>query len=377
MIKLINQLFDPAGYQFWLLIITIVVGAIAILSRPFSTYIKFVYPNAKYEAIGNPYVIQKNLNTIIENKSLSDFKEHINSKRDYNLKGENSYEIQRSLDNCLYKTIMMMKKDNSKKMQGFYDIFLEKIDMYLIKKELRNKLKNNSVSESSIEQAILPVTKKLLYNIKEFEKSKLANLLLDYGFHEDIAKELTQEKIDYLVIDNAIDKYILNRFLKVKVPYKCDKGKNDFIKIYIDILNIKFLLRCKQLGFDKNTSMKYYNGEGKEIAPWNYEQLAELTGVGQVISGLEGTSYFNILKNSIEEYNKEKTVQILENKLDSFYLKKIKEISTNNYSTIGPSIRYLVFKEFEIQNLKIIAKAVAENFSNEITKKLLILEDSL
>jgi vacuolar-type H+-ATPase subunit C/Vma6 len=257
MIKLIESLFDPAGYPFWIFILITIAGAIAILSRPFSTYVKFVYPNAKYEAIGNPYVMEKNLNSIVESKTLNDFKENLNISKDYKIAGESPYDVQKSLDESFYQTIEMMKKDSSKKMQKFYDIYLEKIDMYLVKKELRNKLRNNKLDEKSIEQAILPTIKKLLFNIKETEKEKLAELLLDFGFHEDIAKELKNQEIDYMEIDNEVDKYTINRFVEVEVPYKCEQGKNDFIKTHLDIYNIKHLLRCKQLGFDKNSCMKY------------------------------------------------------------------------------------------------------------------------
>ena len=177
-------------------------------------------------------------------------------------------------------------------------------------------------------------------------------------------------------IDNEVDKYIINKFIMVKVPYKCSEGKERFIKTYLDIYNIKHLLRCKQLGFDKETCMKYFNAEGREIATWKYEELSELDGVAQVIDHLAGTSYYNMLKDSIEEYNKEKTVQILENRLDSLFLNLIKDISTQNYSTIGPTIRFLVFKEYEIQNLKVIAKGVSEELSTDFTKKFLVTETS-
>lgn len=371
---MIESIFNPASYPFWMIIIITIAGAIVILSRPFSTYVKFVYPNAKYEAMGNPYVIEKKLDSIVESKNLNDFKENLNASKDYKITGDTPYDVQKSLDESFYQTIEMMKKDSSNKMQKFYDNYLEKIDMYLVKKELRNKLRNNKVDEKSIEQAILPKTKKLLFNIKEREKEKLAELLLDFGFHEDISKELKNQDMDYIKIENEADKYIINRFFKVKVPYKCEQGKNDFIKTLLDIYNIKHILRCKQFGFDKKSCMKYFNGEGREIAPWKYEELAEMDGVGQVISGLEGTSYYNILKDSIEDYNQEKTVQILENKLDSLFLKLIKEISTKNYVTIGPTIRFLVFKEYETQNLKVIAKGISENLSAELTKKFLVME---
>ncbi len=373
---MLDLLFDPAGYYFWILIITVIAGAIAILSRPFSTYVKFVYPNAKYESMGNPYVTEKKLSSLVESKTLSDFREILKNSKDFKIKGESSYDVQKSLDESFYQTIEMMKKDSSKKMDNFFDIYLEKIDMYLVKKELRNKLKNGEVNDKSIEQAIRSSTKKLLYNIKETERKDLGEMLLDFGFHEDMAKELSNEKIDYMETDNEVDKYIINKFIDVKVPYKCGEGKEKFIKTYLDIYNIKHLLRCKQLGFGKENCMKYFNGEGREIAKWKYEELSELDGVAQVINQLEGTSYYNTLKDSIEEYNREKTVQILENRLDNLFLDLIKEISLKNYSTIGPSLRFLIFKEYEIQNLKVIAKGIEEDLSKDFTKKFLVMEGS-
>jgi vacuolar-type H+-ATPase subunit C/Vma6 len=373
---LLEELLNPAGYYFWILVISVIALAIAILSRPFSTYVKFVYPNAKYEAIGNPYVVEKNLNSILESKTLTDFKENLNATKDFKINGDTSYQIQKSLDESFFQTVQMMKKDNSKKMHKFFDVYLEKIDIYLVKKELRNKLKNGEVSDKSIEQAFLPSTKKLLYNIKENEKENLAKDILDFGFHNDIIEEIKKEEIDYIKIDSIFDRYILNKFKQLKLPYKCNEAKEKFIKTYLDIYNIKHILRCKQLGFDKETCMKYFNGEGREIPQWKYEELSELDGVAQVINQLEGTSYYNMLKDSIEEYDKEKTVQTLENKLDRLFLNQIKDISLENYSTIGPTIRFLFFKEYEIQNLKIISKGIAEDLSKELTKKFLVEEDA-
>ena len=82
-------IFDPYNYPFWIFIILIIAGAIAVISRPFSAYVKFVYPNAKFEAIGNPFITDSELNRIVENKNLVDFKDALNASKDYNLSGDN------------------------------------------------------------------------------------------------------------------------------------------------------------------------------------------------------------------------------------------------------------------------------------------------
>jgi V/A-type H+-transporting ATPase subunit C len=344
-----------------------------IISRPFSTYVKFVYPNAKFEAIGNPFIGDKELTNIIESKDLDAFKESLNTLKDYDIVGEDTYSVQKSLDDNFLQTIEMMRKDSSKKLDNFYNTYLEKIDIYLIKNHIKKILlgKNNKVE---IENVVLPSTKKLLDELQETDNENLLDLLVLYGFEKELAEAISEEKPDLLKIDIIIDRYIIKKFEQVKVPYRCEQAKQNFVKRMIDVLNIKNLLRAKQLGYDSDNSKKLFLVEGKEIALWKFNELAELEQVPQIISALEGTSYFNVLKDSIEEYDKEDSTQVLENALDSFLLKLVGGISLQNYLNLGPTIRFLVSKEFEIKNLKAVAKGVGERLPSNTIKSFLIME---
>ena len=369
-------IFDPNNYPFWILIIAIIAGAIAIISRPFSAYIKFVYPNAKFEAMGNPFIEEKELSSVLQSKDLSGFKDTLNSLKDYSVKGETTYDVQQSLDDHFIKTIDMMRKDSSKKMQEFYDVYLEKLDIYLIKRELKRKLSGISIESSSVDQALLPNTKTLLEAMNDVEQEELPALLKSYGFSKELTNALTEETIDFLAIDTSIDTYLIDRFKQITVPYKCEQGKQTFIKRMLDIINIKTLLRAKQLGYDLDSCKKLFLGEGQEFASWKFNELADVDDVSQVISGLEGTSYYGVLKDAIEDYTKDESVQVLENALDGLFLKLVKDISIQNYINIGPTIRFIVSKEFEIQNLKIVAKGIGENLSSDLIKTFLITEAS-
>ena len=369
-------IFDPNNYPFWIIIIAIIAGAIAIISRPFSTYVKFVYPNAKFEAMGNPFIEEKELSSVLQSKDLSGFKDTLNSLKDYNIKGETTYDVQRSLDDHFIKTIDMMRKDSSKKMQEFYDVYLEKLDIYLIKRELKRKFSGISIESSSVDQALLPNTKTLLEAMNDVEQEELPALLKSYGFSKELTNALTEETVDFLAIDTSIDTYLIDRFKQITVPYKCEQGKQTFIKRMLDIINIKTLLRAKQLGYDLDSCKKLFLGEGQEFASWKFNELADVDDVSQVISGLEGTSYYGVLKDAIEDYTKEESAQVLENALDGLFLKLVKDISIQNYISIGPTIRFIVSKEFEIQNLKIVAKGIGENLSSDLIKTFLITEAS-
>jgi vacuolar-type H+-ATPase subunit C/Vma6 len=356
------------------LIIIVIAGAVAIISRPFSTYVKFVYPNAKFEAMGNPYITDNILTTIVDSKNLDDFKDSVNSSKNYKIEGETTSDIQESLDKAFLQIIEMMKKDSSNKMANFYHTYLEKMDMYLIKNELKNKLLGITSKEETSNRAILPETKELLQKISDADKEKLPDIVKTYGFSEDIQQSLRGDSSGFLSLDSSIDRYVINKLVEVDVPYKCNPGLQKFVKTFIDIRNIKNVLRAKQLEYDKQSCMKLFIGDGHELASWKYQELSDVDSVSQVITNLEGTSYYDSLKNSIERYNTEKSVQVLENALDCYFLKIIRDISTQNFVTIGPTIRFITSSEFEIKNLKTIAKGVGEHLPAEIIKQFLITE---
>ena len=369
-----ESLLDPYNYPFWIITIAVIAGAIAIISRPFSTYVKFVYPNAKFEAMGNPFVGDKELDSVAESKDILSFKETINTLKDYNISGGDTYSIQKSLDETFIETVTMMRKDSSKKMNNFYDVYLEKMDMHIVKHVIIRKLDGKNISDEKIDEAILPKTKKLLKKLVDVEKNDLPKLLRDYGFGKEIIETVLEEQPDFLKIDTTINKHILNNFKQTQVPYKCEQGKQLLIKTITDITNIKSVLRAKQLNYDAEACKLFFVGEGREIPPWKYNELAELESVSQIITSLEGTSYYNILKDSIEKYNKDKSVQVLELALDQLFLSLVKEISIQYYINIGPTLRFLVSKEFEIRNLKVIVKGISENLPADFIKNLLVKE---
>jgi vacuolar-type H+-ATPase subunit C/Vma6 len=189
---LFGFLFDPYNYPFWILVASIIIAVLGLMARPFSTYVMFAYPNAKYEAIGNPFITDKELNRVIETKDLISFKDALNTSKDFELSGENTLDIQQSLDNNLIQTIQMMQKESSKKMFDFFNNFLEKYDIYLIKNAIKTKLEDKKIDKKLIEKAILPKTKQLLQKIIESEKQNFSEILKDYGFNKDVIDAVTE-----------------------------------------------------------------------------------------------------------------------------------------------------------------------------------------
>jgi len=345
--------------------------SITIIWKAFSIYIQFAYINAKVEAIGNPFLIEKDLNLLIECKNINEFKDTLNSNKDFSIDGNNSNEIHISLDNNYIMTLNQTKKDSSKKIKDFYNILYEKHDLYYLKIILKNKLKNETINFNQ-ENITNKKINQLIEQIIEADKDKISEILIKYGFNNKIKEIIQKDKIDYIILDNLLERYIFNKFLDLKLPSKCMNAKQDYLLRLIDIKNLKNILRAKNLNYNEAYSNNLFLGEGKEISEWKFKELSQLNDVYQILNGIEGTSYYNFLKDSIELYNKVKSTQIFEKLLDEFYLERLKEISIQNYTNIGPILRFLISKEYEIMNLKIISKGIEEKINSEIISNLLI-----
>ena len=366
-------LLDPQHLPFWILILGIIAGAIAVISRPFSTYVRFVYPNAKFESMGNPFLNEKNLDSLMERKGLSSFIEHLNAMKDYHLEGETPGAVQRSLDEHFLSMLTMMKRDSSKAMASFYEAYLHMQDMLLVKQAVISLVMHKEMRDQS-DEALLPDTKQLLQKLNDAEEQHLTDILREYGFPQDLVERIDQKPVDVSLLDAQFDRYSMSLLQAVHVPYKCEKGKQAFVKTYLDLMNIKHALRAKHLHLEKETIHQYYLGEGREIPLWKFTELADVETIPQMFSALEGTSYYDALSKVMDVYTKEQSTQILETALDRMLVHKIAEISSQYYVTIGPTLRFLISKQFETRNLKIIAKAVSEGLLPARMKPLLVTE---
>ena len=254
---MLEFLLDPYNYLFWIFIIIIIIIAITIVWWPFNIYIKFSYINAKVEAIGNPFLDEKELNHLIDSKSIIEFKDSLNTNKDYKINGNNSNDIQKSLDENYIKTIEQAIKDSSKNITDFYNIFYEKIDLEYIKKIIKNKIKNKKIDMLDLKKIYLKKMKNLSQELVDSDNEKIQEILLKYGINAEIKDLDFKNSLDLIILDNRIDLYIIKKLKNVKVPQKCQKAKQDFVNSMIDIKNLKNILRAKRLGYNERNKWHY------------------------------------------------------------------------------------------------------------------------
>ncbi len=362
-----------------IIVVSILGGIFAKLVPSFILLAKFTYPNAKYNAIGNPFIKTEELQKLLV-RDLDDFKNMVNTNKDYELKGESVEVLHNELDSIFQKMILMLAQDSPQSVKGFYDAYLYKLDLSLLKKSVNTFLRGDTPpvdwEEILAARIFLPENRKFLTQMYNREIADLPNLLREYQYPEGLIAllENTTDTIDYDQVSIAFDKYMLSRFENLSLPKQCQVAVIRFVKTYKDILNIKTILRAKEWGFQIEKINRLLVGRGRELEDWKLTELVEMEDVPEVISHLEGTSYMSYLRDAIVEYEKENSVSPLEQALDVCFLHLLSNLSVEHTTSLGVGIRFVVSKEYETQNLKAITKGVLEGLSLDTIKKTVVTE---
>lgn len=352
---------------FILLVILSAVGiaAIAKFSPSLAIIAQFTYPNAKFNAIGASYLKEKELAHLINSKSLDDLKNNIIS-RDFHVEGDTIEEMQKSVDASLVKILQMAKNDSPRSVRKFYDAYIKKIDARPLKNVLKAIVEEKELPE---EEFFSQEIKNFVDSIKKASGDEMPAIFSMHNMQD--VWELIEKKALFMEIEGAIEKKIVQEIRAVPLPKSCRHARDLFMKYFIDILNLKAILRAKYMGMDLSKENLF--GEGRELSYWQLEHFLKIDAVSEIISLLEGTSYIKPLRDALGEFERE-GVSALERALDRHFLSLVGGIAVENTMNLGPGIRFIIEKEFEAQNLRAIIKGVGEKMSAEEIWKILVVE---
>jgi vacuolar-type H+-ATPase subunit C/Vma6 len=337
-------------------------------AKPLYLISKFVYVNAKVSAIGNPFLETAKLEEIIGLKNLGDFKTLLNTYRDYTIKGCTAREIQAELAQILTKFIQMVKEDSPKRVGKFWDSYLDRLEKDIVKRAIYRVMR-----EEPIEEAIPWIEEnQLIYEeLKQVKQKDLPALLKSHNFPKAITKLVASKPFDRFKFETELEKWSLEKIGVVPLPTACRRTRDKFLLQFRDLLNLKTLLRAKEIKLPTKLCKDLLVGEGWEIAGWKLEKLIELESVEELLTKLEGTSWIGPLRDAFVEYKVE-GIYPLEKAADEHFIKKVIQLSIEDNLGIGPGIRFIVGKQYEIQNLKVIVKGIEEAIRPERIRKLLI-----
>lgn len=145
-----------------------------------------------------------------------------------------------------------------------------------------------------------------------------------------------------------------------------------YIAVLIDIHNLRVLLRAKHSGWDPDAVPLCLVDGGQDLPMWRLTQMNEMMSVPDVIRQLIGTAYDPILSPMLRSYPSSDTMLRLDLALDQYLLDTASRLGLVYYHTGGPLLWYLVAKEYELRNIRIILSGLYEGFSAEQIMQMMV-----
>lgn len=170
------------------------------------------------------------------------------------------------------------------------------------------------------------------------------------------------QKID-IVVDSFMYKDMVSKSSNLD-----NKFVIDYIKINIDLINIKTMLRVKKQKKDREFLKEVLICGGKIDIDVFVNYLND--SVENFANKLSYTDYYNILKLGIEEYSKNGKLNLFEKLSDNFIMNYVKN---SKYISFGPEplMTFIFAKETEIKAIRIIMVGKLNNVSPEVIRERL------
>ena len=345
----------------------------------------FAYPIARVKAMGNPYVRLDRVRELLESKSAAEVMDKIiESGHKIDASGDVDVDkIERALNAAHLKECENIVHTAPEGVKPFFNAYLMLLEAEQLKIAIRAKkmvlpseeIENKLISTGSITSALI----RRMADADGVEDLVLILQNTPYGKPLSDALPEYAETGSAMPLELALDKFVFQRLHNSKqhVDVGMVEPINKFIGVYADVTNIKMILRGKKDELGAETMQKYILPGGRELSEASLKQIFEYKNVMEIITQFEGTAYMPSLEKAIPEYEESKSVYPFEAALDKFLLNSASFLATAYHLGVGPLIKFVVAKQYEVRNIRAAIRGAHESVSLEKMKKIVVCEESI
>lgn len=243
------------------------------------------------------------------------------------------------------------------------DLMSIKYDYHNIKVILKGRFLNKDLSDILIKVGRTEVTK--LKSIIDNDELVDLNPTMRKGIEETL--EDFNIKKDPQRIDIILDKYMFEE-MKLIAKGLDDKFSSTYIKVIIDLTNIKSLLRIKKQNKGREFLLSVVIDGGNIDKDMLVMLLTDATE--NIPSKLSYTNYENVLKVGVEDYCKKGSAGLLEKLVDNYIMDMMKDAKMIPFGC-EPLLAYIYAKETEIKVIRIIMVGKLNNITGEVIRERL------
>lgn len=152
---------------------------------------------------------------------------------------------------------------------------------------------------------------------------------------------------------------------EIKKPFEVISTKTD-------IANIKALLTAKAVGFSNEKTSELLIPSGSLYD--DLDKLVDASSVTDVVAGLDGTEYSDVLKDAIPQYEESNSLLPFSNALDKFYLHSLLHSTEVPGNENTEKMFAYIGTQVDIANLKLIIRAKVDGLDYDVVSPYLISE---
>ncbi|MBS3816228.1 MAG: V-type ATPase subunit [Candidatus Thermoplasmatota archaeon] len=362
-------------------LVLVIVGVallivVVLLMSYFKTLVSianFSYPNAKFRARGSTFVKKDEIEDLLETKSIKEVYSEIR-KNGYEIPQEATEdmgEIEKELEESTLEIIKRARNVSPEATKPLVEAWLYRYDGKMVKRA--TKAIDRGADQKEIMDLLRPVKiidQDMIDRIASARnKQELFSILNETEF-EEILSEVELDSGSFR-LDLALDRFAFQKLKEavMKVESEERASVKYFIGKYTDIFNLKMIFRVLKEDISKKELGSFLLPSGWELKEWKIEDILEAKNLEEALVELEGTSYSDLRQKGASEDPFE-----VEKVLDQKLLDLASEMSSKYILSVGPLLKYLVAKELELRNLKVLIRGLKEDVPPEKMKDMMILE---
>ncbi len=243
------------------------------------------------------------------------------------------------------------------------DVFLQRNDYHNAKVIIKGEYSGQDYEKILLEPSLID-KKKLIEMIREHEISDMPCIMRNAV--EECIDDLNRTG-DPQIVDILLDKAMYGQMVEFCRIYKSDFLKR-LIAVMIDLANIRMFLRIREMkknsDYLKKTFIAGGNLDNKRFIK-NYDEPVEKT-----IEEIKYTKYGKVFEEGVSSFIHTNSLSEIERLFDNFMIEHIKKY---RYVSVGlePLVCYLIAKENEIRNIRIIMSGKKGDIPDDVIRRRL------
>ncbi|WP_181391421.1 V-type ATPase subunit [Methanospirillum stamsii] len=336
---------------------------------------------ARIKAKGVPFIENEQVMGLLQSGSLPDCINRLKTAGYLrNIPPEcNSDQVEEEVLALWYEEVTLMRSESPQDAWEFFDAYLFFQELAKIKRILRF-VHQHQIKSFSENPVLWPdgFTYDLAIKVSNSQTvSECVRIMQDTRYGIPLMNALPAYEKEHLLfyLEHALDCLGYDEISRQtsKVTSYLASPYRDFFSILADIQNVKTLIRFKHTGRDPGSAPVCLLPGGLEIPQWRLVQLNEMMSVPDIVRQLSGTRFEPVLTPLIRKYPSPDSMVSFDLALDKLELDIVSRLSLDYYHTGGPLLWYLIAKEFELRNIRVILSGLSEGFSAEMITRMLVL----